>query len=298
MLLSPTSSSAPVKNNLIWLASFPKSGNTWLRSFLSALLYDGKVDINNLRVGSTYSSKVVVEEFLDLCADDLLPKEIEVYRKIAYQYYSDISDKELFVKIHDAFTNSEIDNEPLIPIECSRLVIYIVRNPLDVALSFANHNGVDYQEAIDKTINNTEASLGKNHKSTDELYQFMGDWSMHVNSWLNQNIIPVHLVRYEDMKSNSFETFKGITKAVGLKVTDDQILRAIEATEFDKLREQEKQKGFHIKAIPSSTFFHKGETGRWKSELKQQQITQIYSAHSVMMKKLGYSNTEKFIIQS
>ncbi len=277
-----------MENNIIWLASYPKSGNTWFRSFLTALLNQGEVDINKMGTDGIFSDKGYIERILDLSTDDLRPVEFEALRKIAFSYKAQEAKKEIFVKIHDAYTYSRWDSLPLIPASGSRVALYLVRNPLDVVLSLANHTGFTIEDTIEKYINCEEGAFVKKSKAGQQYYQLMGTWSMHASSWLNQKEIPVHVIRYEDMKAEPFETFKATVLKMQLNYSDDEILKAIEATDFKKLKLQEQNKGFKEKQIPSSAFFFKGETGRWKKELTQEQIKKIMIVNESMMKRLGY----------
>lgn len=277
-----------MENNIIWLASYPKSGNTWFRSFLTALLNQGEIDINKMETDGIFSGKEFVESILDLCTDDLRPREFESFRKIAFIYKAQEAKKESFVKIHDAYTYSKWDGLPLIPAEGSLVALYIIRNPLDVVLSLANHTGLNIEETIRNFINCEEGAFIKKEKKANQYYQLMGTWAMHASSWMSQKDIPVHIIRYEDMKAKPFETFKAAVVQMQLDYSDEAILKAIEASDFKKLKQQEEIKGFKEKAIPSSAFFFKGETGRWKKELTKEQIQKIMTVNESMMKRLGY----------
>lgn len=277
-----------MENNIIWLASYPKSGNTWFRSFLTALINQGEIDINKMETDGIFSAKEYIENILDVCTDDLRPRELETYRKLAFSYKANEITKESFVKIHDAYTYSRWDGLPLIPASGSRVALYLVRNPLDVVLSLANHTGLNIEDTINKYMNSEEGAFVKKGKAGQQYYQLMGTWAMHAASWINQKDIPVHVIRYEDMKNNAFETFKNAVQAMRLDYDDAAILKAIEASDFKKLKQQEENKGFKEKATPSSAFFFKGETGRWKKELTKEQIRKIMIVNESMMKRLGY----------
>ena len=277
-----------MENNIIWLASYPKSGNTWFRSFLTALLNNGEIDINKMETDGIFSDKGYVEIILDLSVDDLSPREFENYRKLAFVYKAKENVKEAFVKIHDGYTYSRWDGLPLIPSEGSRLALYFIRNPLDVVLSLANHTGLSIDEAIDKYINCEEGAFIKKGKTAQQYYQLLGTWDMHAASWINQSNIPLHVIRYEDMKVNPFATFKEATLQMQLNYNDEAINKAIAACNFKKLKQQEENKGFKEKAIPASAFFFKGESGRWKKELSKEQIKRIMTVNESMMKRFSY----------
>ena len=108
---------------------------------------------------------------------------------------------------------------------------------------------------------------------------------MHVQSWLVKPAFPVHFIRYEDMKEKPFETFKLGVQAIGLAFSDEQIRFAIQETQFEKLQKKEQEKGFKENQIPTSSFFFKGQVGRWKEELSNEQIRAI---NEPMMRRFGY----------
>jgi hypothetical protein len=279
----------PIKKQIVWLASYPKSGNTWFRSFLTALLKEKEVDLNQMVTDGIFSGKNYIENVLDLNADYLSRTQIESYQRIAFNYLSDTSKKQLFIKIHDAFTFSENDGLPLIPEQPTQIAIYFVRNPLDVALSLANHIGKSVEKAIEKFIVNPSGGFATlQNSANNQFHQPLGTWSMHVESWLTKPKFPVHFMRYEDMKAKPFETFKAAIQAIGLNYNDEQIKFAIEETKFEKLQKKEQEKGFKEKQIPASNFFFKGQVGRWKEELSSEQIEKIRQANEPMMRHFGY----------
>jgi hypothetical protein len=280
---------ATSQKQIVWLASYPKSGNTWFRSFLTALLKEKEVDLNQMVLDGIFSGKNYVENILDLNSDYLSRQQIESFQRIVFTHLSAKSKKQLFIKIHDAFTCSQVDGLPLIPEEPTQLAIYLLRNPLDVALSMANHTGKSTEKAIEEYIINPSGSFASLHNSANnQFYQPLGTWSMHVQSWLVKPAFPVHFIRYEDMKEKPFETFKLAVQAIGLAFNDEQIRFAIEETQFEKLQKKEQEKGFKEKQIPTSSFFFKGQVGRWKEELSDEQIEKIRAINEPMMRRFGY----------
>lgn len=274
---------------IVWLASYPKSGNTWLRSFLSVLISNKDLDINNLQTNGIFSGKLVFEDALDIDADYIGPQEVETLKRISFRYLSEISRKVMYIKIHDAYTFSEFDSLPLVPTEPTKMAIYLVRNPLDVALSLANHLDITVDNAIDNFLINPTSTFGKKtNNGSQQFFQMLGTWSDHVESWLKYPTFPVHFIRYEDLKAMPFETFKGALNAIGLEVSDTQINQAIELTRFEKLKEQEQKRGFSEKMVSANSFFFKGVAGRWKSELTEKQIKKIKEVNQPMMQHFGY----------
>ena len=278
------------EGRIVWLASYPKSGNTWFRSFLTALQNDSELDINRMETDGIFSGKELLESVLDLDSDYIKANQIEAFQRLTFAHLSATAKKPLFVKIHDAFTFSAIDKASLIPESPTKVAIYFVRNPLDVILSFANHTGKDIETTIERFMVNEKGQIGakKSNSPNSQFNQPLGTWSMHVESWLTKPRFPVHFMRYEDMKTKPFETFKAAVEAIGMEVTDEQIQGAIEATEFEKLQKKEQEKGFKEKLIPTSNFFFKGQVGRWKEELTPAQIERIRTVNEPMMRYFGY----------
>lgn len=275
--------------NIIWLASYPKSGNTWFRAFLTAFFNDGKVNLCNLEHGKIwYSSKLLPELYLDTSLDDLILDEIQQLRKIAYIQLNKSLKEPLFVKIHDAFNSSfEIQN-PIIPKISSRHIIYIVRNPLDVTLSFSNHKAVSYEKIVKHFINNEKGFLSKKNNSSHEIYQFMGSWKQHVKGWIDQKQIPVHIVKYEDMKDKPHKTFSLALKALGIPYDAKKIEKAVSASSFEHLKQQEIKFGFMEKPSSNKSFFNKGEIGQGLKEIPHHLVNDIIKQNKKMMANLDY----------
>jgi len=136
--------------------------------------------------------------------------------------------------------------------------------------------------------NNAQLARQKNGLHTKSQFpQLLLSWSGHVNSWLNQKNIDVHLVRYEDMQQAPVKTFSGILKAVDLKVKKSDIKSAIELTKFSKLQQIEQKEGFNELA-KSATFFRSGKINGWKKELSKEQALLIISHHGEAMELLNY----------
>ena len=166
--------------------------------------------------------------------------------------------------------------------------VYLVRNPLDVVASFANHNATSIDNTI-RLMNNPKGVLARQRININNQFpQYLQDWSGHVNSWIEQKHIDTIVVRYEDMKHDTFNTFQKVMNDLGFEIPDDRIKKAIELTQFEKLKKAESQKGFKEKNIRSESFFRKGQTGGWKKELRAEQAKQIYQHHKDVMSQLQY----------
>ena len=131
---------------IIWLASYPKSGNTWFRAFISNLLNEKETNINNMKTHGIFSSRPLFDQIAGVESSDLTFDEIDKLRPAVYNHMAQGLKKNSYIKVHDGYTYLE-DGAPLLGTVKARAV-YIIRNPLDVAVSFANHLSLD----LDKTI--------------------------------------------------------------------------------------------------------------------------------------------------
>jgi hypothetical protein len=285
----------------IWLASYPKSGNTWFRLLVANLsAKDGKpIDINVKQDrGPNASARAPFELFSLIDTSLLTHDEIDclrprVYEELARDANDDDDDDDTrnpfevrFMLVHDAYGLTP-HGEPLLA--GADGAILIVRDPRDVAPSLANHARVNIDRAI-ASMNDTQR---ESHAKPGRLYrlfrQTSRSWSGHAQSWLEQTDIPVHVVRYEDMKADTIGTFGRALKFAGEPAGDEDIRRAVAFADFAELRRQEQENGFRERpAYPGGPFFRRGEAGAWRDELNAEQVARIEAAHAPMMRRLGY----------
>jgi aryl sulfotransferase len=275
--------------NLIWLASYPKSGNTWLRAFLSNLSFttDKPVSISQMTPKYWANDKRLIEKYADFEPSELTDKEIFKLRPEIYKQHSIASPNFPYLKIHDALHNNE-NNIPIIPLECTYKVVYLVRNPLDIAVSLAHHQ----QQSFDKTIefmSDLKAVLGKDsYQYNPNSLEVLLSWTEHVKSWLNSDT-DLLLVKYEEMQQDPLKTFSKLAKFLELDYTVDAIKKAIAFSDFMILKEEESKVGFGNKNLKSnSSFFRAGKLGSGREELTLEQIEQVRLDHEEIMKCLNY----------
>ena len=282
---------------IVWLASYPKSGNTWFRVFLTNLRgeKESPSGINELDSTPIASARCIFDEEVGFEASDLLPGEIDRLRPLVYERLAAESDDTLFMKVHDAYTLVD-ERTPLFPSGASRGAIYIVRNPLDAAVSLAHHSGWDYDQSISNMSDREFRFCGSTKKLHEQLRQKLLDWSGHVLSWTEQNSIPVCILRYEDMKSEPLETFEKAVRFAGLSHGKDEILKALELSSFEILQQQEKENDFRERSPAAERFFRKGEIGSWRKELTEEQAARIVDDHRDVMKRLGYLTRDDTIV--
>ncbi|AEG02019.1 sulfotransferase domain-containing protein [Methylomonas methanica] len=273
-----------------WLASYPKSGNTWLRTFLQNLLadLDRPVDINQLGLGHIASSRGWMDEVLGFDTANLDHEEIEHLRPAVYQWA--MHDDELaFHKIHDACTYTQ-DGKPLFGGEAVRGVVYIVRNPLDIVPSAANHWNCSIDQAIAWMGQpDFEMGTGSSNKSlTSQIRHRLLSWSQHVLSWVNAPELTVEVVRYEDMLAAPETSFGRVVNFLGLEDDRPRLEKALSFSSFQELSRQEQVHGFRERPQYADRFFRQGKSGEWQQVLSPQQVQRIIDDHGAVMRRFGY----------
>ena len=275
--------------NIIWLASYPKSGNTWFRVFLSNLFNESTepADINNLYETPIASARQPFDEATGLPSSDLTFNEVDHLRPEVYRFQAKNADNIQFRKVHDAYTYLE-DGSPLFPSDVSRAVIYFIRNPLDVLISFAHHSATSPASMVE-VINDPGKAFGRSpRKLFNQLRQRLSTWGGHVKSWVDQKNIPVQVIRYEDMRREPQKTFQQAINFLPLNVREEDVQEALNKSDLSILQRQEKQKGFREKMIRTDSFFRKGKVGEWRDVLTGEQVEAVINEHKEVMKRFGY----------
>jgi len=274
---------------LVWLASYPKSGNTWLRIFLTNYLLDRHTpqDINHLPIIPHASVRYLFDEITGISSSNLTPDEIAGLRPAMFRQYSEFHDGLKFLKCHDAYVRLP-SGEPIYPPEATAAAIYIIRSPLDVAVSYAYHEDISFDDSI-RVMGEMDYALSFSDKGlSPQLTQKLLSWSGHVRSWLDAPDIRLHVVRYEDMLTQPDTTFTEIIHFLKLDDNPDRIRRAIAFSSFNEVRQQEEQKAFSERKAEKTPFFRRGKAGSWRDELSSAQIDRILHDHGDLMLQFGY----------
>jgi aryl sulfotransferase len=276
-------------SGIVWLASYPRSGNTWLRIFLANFLgdEDRPADINNLNIWGISSDRRTADDSLGVECSDLTPAEIDRYRPAVYRDIANRSQKTLFIKAHDAYILNS-DTEPLIPLDVTKAAIYVVRNPLDVAVSYAHHEAITLDHAIDRMRRETMTKAKPDERLHVQLQQRLLSWSRHVLSWLDQCAIRLRVMRYEDMCRQPVEAFGDAVRFLGLEDDVERVRRAVGFSSFEILRQQELRHGFKEKPLGAEAFFRSGRAGSWRDTLTDKQVERLVADHGAVMRRLGY----------
>ena len=271
--------------NIVWLASYPKSGNTWLRAFLANLIAN-RADPVPLDELSRYAEDEAAPELFSALAGrpsaELDIGEIAALRAQVHAAIAARAHATRFVKSHTMA--GSFDGHPLHNWQVSAGAIYVVRNPLDVAVSMAHHFGIGLDEAIDR--------LGDEHVATanDALFvsQILGSWSAHVKGWANMASDRILVLRYEAMLDKPIKAFSKVAKLAGLGQDRARIERAIRHAGFQSLATMEKKHGFVEAANDKARFFRNGRVNEWREVLNREQVQRVIDAHREQMVRFGY----------
>ena len=282
---------------IFWIASYPKSGNTWLRTLISAYYYskDGIFNQSILKNIGQFPEK---RHFVDF---NYNPGNVTDTAKFWIKSQEKINkDKKIrFFKTHNTF--GKVNNCDFTNKDNSAGCIYIVRDPRNVITSLENHYEMCHEEAL-KWITNLNKYIYDAHKIKEDQYsnfQFISSWSMNYKSWNIQKKIPIKIIKYEDLLKETFVVFKDIVEFVNKtlnikeKININKLKNSVNSTNFNKLKNEEEKNGF-IEAVLSKKnagkipFFNLGPDNDWRKILdkdKQEKLTNIFKEDLI---KLGY----------
>jgi uncharacterized protein (DUF924 family) len=270
---------------LIWLASYPKSGNTWMRGFLHNLLLNAPepVDPDELsrfcigESAAVHYGKRVGKDMSEATLTDIMKVRASVHADFTFA-----SPDSVFVKTHNHM--GECQGYPLVNMNVTAGGIYIIRNPLDVVLSARHHFGL----SIDNTIRMMAEANASSEMSRSLVPEIYSSWSHNVKSWTAHPSPQLLVLRYEDMLEKPQETFGNVARFLGLDPPPERLERAIRNSSFDSLKALEAEKGFRERSKHSESFFRKGQAGQWREELTEEQVRRIVSDHRAQMQRFGY----------
>jgi hypothetical protein len=273
--------------NLYWLASYPKSGNSWMRILLANYLLDGDApaDINQLGAGQILSARQVFDDNVGVEASDLTRGEMERYRLAVYDHISAQSQAPLFVRIHDAITRTPGGHLTLSK-PATAGVVYLLRNPLDIAVSLAHHNRAAVEKMVEKMADPTFTFVEA--PAHHPLVQHLLTWSGHVTSWMDEPGLRVHLVRYEDLQADPIATFTAIVRFCGLHDDPARVAKAVDFSRFERVQTQEVEQGYGGKSERADSFFRSGKVGSWREGLSEELVARLVADHRAVMRRFGY----------
>lgn len=272
---------------IVWLASYPKSGNTWMRALLHHFFRnpDTPIPLNQLGGGNLTTSETRLHWYQALdprppaewSAEEIAAMRMKVQEAIAASVPGSI-----FCKTHSALFESW--GRMTVNLAVSAGAIYIVRNPLDVVLSFADYQGV----TIDTAIKAMGMLNFEQPREGDAITSPLGSWTQNVRSWTAKPSPDLHVVRYEDMLTDPQKTFGSVVRFLGVEAPQERIEKAVRHSSFKELRAQEDQTGFVERSPSQERFFRTGTSGQWRDALNDEQIERIVVDHRDQMACFDY----------
>lgn len=272
---------------IVWLASYPKSGNTWVRCFLDAYL-TGSVDINEILcsvqddVANAHQIGDGVTNITKLPVDlQQLTRPMALLRTVR-MYQGENTKVPLFIKSHSP--NMLVNGVELFPTSLTKKIVYLVRDPIDVLPSFSRHMGVDLDQGLEWMQDKFRVLSSTDTRVCD----FIGKWDAHVTSFLNNDIHDVLIIRYEDLKENPVRWFSEILNHADISPDSNRVKKAIEAVSLDRLKKQENEKGFQESSPHSKDQFF----GRRHESPTIKHINTINRRFKSVLKRLNYRQSK------
>ena len=278
---------------IIWVASYPKSGNTWVRSIISSLIYteDGIFDFPSIKKIDQYPQR----RFLEYFTQDY--NNIHEIKKhwITSQERINLDTKIKFFKTHHL--NCKVDNYPFTNKECTRATIYIVRDPRNLIDSISNHFSKSIEESKKFLLTPKILSPGKEIELRGgNVVTYLGSWKEHYKFWTsdNENLL---VIRYEDLLKNIHKEIDKIIafikKFINLEVSDTKKENVIKSTSFEVLKKIEENGNFTENVFVKGTnervkFFNKGPKNIWQNSLPKDIQIELETELKDELIELGY----------
>ena len=245
---------------IYWIASYPKSGNSWARAFLTSLITDG------VRGKSGKLPEVIPDEnsgrfykpFLQKPIEEASNAELALIRPRVHRLLAKKTQNFLLLKTHALM--GVHNGTPTVTFDVTAGAIYLVRNPLDVAVSY----GKDKQRGIDRAIAAMNRPGRESVRLANRAYEISGSWIENVESWTKPHD-RILVLRHEDMLADPEAEFRRIVQLLKMEVSEEQLARALDDTRSMS-----------------------GSTGKWREALTEEQVAAVATLNQPLMKRFGY----------
>ena len=282
---------------IFWIASYPKSGNTWIRALLSSYYYteDGIFNESKIHNIDQFPQKKYFKDFKydKTIVNDTARLWLKAQKKI------NLDKKLRFFKTHNAFGN--LNGNPFTDNINSIGVIYVVRDPRNVITSLKNHYELNDNQAYSWMINENNYLYDIHNFEEDGYsdFQFISSWSTNYKSWKVQKKIQIKIIKYEDLLNETYLIFKDLINFInmlvnnGEHINNDKLKKVIDSTLFEKLRKKEQDKGFTESVLSRDgkrkiPFFNLGPKNDWNKILNIKMVKKIEEVFADSMKDLSY----------
>ncbi|MDC2995877.1 sulfotransferase domain-containing protein [Candidatus Pelagibacter sp.] len=257
---------------IIWIASYPKSGNTWVRSIISSYFFSktGNFNFSLLKNISLYPGPKYFNTKIRK------PGEVSLFWEMSQKNIIQ-NQRITFLKTHNALV--ALNNRNFTTEKTTLGAIYIIRDPRNILSSLKNHYGFkDYNEALEFMTNKKKYIWDVRKEKDFSGFQFLGSWSDHYKSWIENTKFKTLLLKYEDLENDCYSTSHKLIKYILLlngknKVDEKKLFKSVETTKFDILKKKEKETGFDesIKVNNiNKSFFFLGPENKWKNKLPKE----------------------------
>lgn len=274
-----------MKKSIVWLASYPKSGNTWTRIFLANYLANSEEPMSINQIHRFGLGDSIAKTYEMVAGHPIDPRDLSLVLSLRDKVLRGIVANNADVNLVKTHSIKKVARGvDLIPTKYTRSVIYILRDPRDLVLSTARH----YSESPSKVVSFIGHKDNATRADDKTVCVLQGSWSDHVKSWTRTAPYPVLVLRYEDMFSDPHVSFAKVLTHLGVPVDQERLDRAVRFSCFNELTKQEAETGFREKPTGMEKFFAKGKIGQWREELNQELIDRICNDHGKIMKKHGY----------
>lgn len=270
--------------NIIWLASHPRSGNIWLQAFLYNLICDAHQAPSPETISGFCTPESAALHFMTIDSRPLSAwtrEETAARRADAHKAITGLRSDNVFASTQAALVSRGA--AATITMELTAAAIYLVRNPLDLAVSLAASEECSIDDAILRLETEYESA-----NSDQFAYEFHGSWSTHVLSWTQQRHAGLHLLRYEDMLAVPEKSFGPLATFLGFDSSPERLDRAIRFSSFADLAVEQNKSTYAGSTEGAKKLLRVGQSDQWRAVLSADQVRRVVERHAEQMERFGY----------